>query len=397
MDQEKDKKLDEFFSDAMRNHDEIDFREQDWGMMEHMLNRRRKPFIMWMRVAGSVAAMLLIALGIWWLMPDKYNEQDTITRAKNNKPMQKITKRNEEPVVEGKGDSIAGLTVRKGVTAAGTTHRSKSSGPDAAPLNVDTLEKSLFQKDVNNSVADIASVKPVNNTGPDTAGMQYTDIVTTQDADTGVNEKVEKTQSPAKPQGVSKRPVFAISVLAAPDVNGVGSFGSSKVGANAGVMLSMKLSSRFTVSTGAAYSYKPYDVRFSQYRTIYQFAVNPTNVMADCRVLDIPLNIDYKFYSKKQNSLSMGAGLSSWFMLNEKYSFSYPGNASGPASYSVSNQNKHILGILNLQATYHRQLNQKVGIAVQPFMKVPLTNIGYSQVRLQSLGIAAGLTWNLSP
>jgi hypothetical protein len=53
--------------------------------------------------------------------------------------------------------------------------------------------------------------------------------------------------------------------------------------------------------------------------------------------------------------------------------------------------------VANLSATYQRQLNSKIALDVQPYLKLPLTDLGYGQVRLQTTGVAVGLTWNLNP
>jgi hypothetical protein len=84
-------------------------------------------------------------------------------------------------------------------------------------------------------------------------------------------------------------------------------------------------------------------------------------------------------------------------MLKESYKFNYADPyATGPSNFNVPNSSGYFFGVLNLNATYERQLNSKVGISLQPYLKLPLTNIGYSQSRLQSTGVAVGLTWNLN-
>jgi hypothetical protein len=114
-------------------------------------------------------------------------------------------------------------------------------------------------------------------------------------------------------------------------------------------------------------------------------------------MLDIPLNIGYQVFNKHQNKIIIGTGLSSYIMLHESYKFSYASaSAAGPASYTVANSNGYYFGVLNLNATFERRLNSKVGVDIQPYIKLPLTNIGYSQVRLQTTGIAVGLHWNLN-
>jgi hypothetical protein len=113
-------------------------------------------------------------------------------------------------------------------------------------------------------------------------------------------------------------------------------------------------------------------------------------------MIDIPLNVDYQVFNKQHNKISVGTGLSSYIMLSENYTFNYNPYASGPAGFSVPHSDKYFFSILNLSATYQRQLNSKVGVSLQPYYKVPLEKIGYSQVRLQTTGVAFGVIWNLN-
>jgi len=191
------------------------------------------------------------------------------------------------------------------------------------------------------------------------------------------------------------KPQFAITALASSDKNGVNSFQQAKPGTNVGLMFSMGISKRFTISTGAIYAAKQYQTDFAGYHTNYQFPTNPTNVLADCKMFDIPLNIDYKIFNTYRNKISIGTGVSSYLMLHESYQFSYAGYSDGPTHYNVPNPNKYLLSIINFQATYERQINSNVGITLQPYMKLPLSAVGASQVRLQSTGVAIGVTWNL--
>ena len=196
---------------------------------------------------------------------------------------------------------------------------------------------------------------------------------------------------------VGYRPQLTLSVIAAPDINGVGSFQQSKVGTNEGLLFSVGLSRKFTVSTGAIYSVKPYITGFENYHTPYQFPTNPVDVTADCRMLDIPVNLGYTIYNRHQNSVAIGTGLSSYLMLHESYKFNYANTyITGPSQFTVPNSDGYYFSIVNLNATFQHQVNSKVGFTVQPYVKLPLSSVGYSQVKLQTTGVALGLTWNLT-
>lgn len=264
------------------------------------------------------------------------------------------------------------------------------------------LESTAEQTNLSRTSTQVLAANGTNALNSDT-NLATADLITT---DKQLDNNSKRYATAVKQQQKKKSGVNALwpgnalvlSVLTAPDVNGVGSsFSRAQVGTTSGIMLSKGLGRRFTISTGALYAKKPYAASFSQYKTTYQFNINPTDVYADCRVLDIPINIDYRLYSKGRNMVAIGTGISSYFMLRENYRFDYntPG-ASGPATYNISNQNQHILGVLNLNATYQRRINTNFGLNIQPYMKLPLTNIGYGRVDLQSTGVAVGVSWYLT-
>jgi hypothetical protein len=51
---------------------------------------------------------------------------------------------------------------------------------------------------------------------------------------------------------------------------------------------------------------------------------------------------------------------------------------------------------MNLQASYERKVAPNVGLSFTPYLKLPLSNIGYSQVKVQTFGVAVGLNWNIN-
>jgi hypothetical protein len=234
-------------------------------------------------------------------------------------------------------------------------------------------------------------------TGSDIPAIASVDIL----PKTSSGNPIGSTAKPGK-KGVSKaglayHPQFALSVIASPELNGVNSLQQNTAGSNFGVLFSVGVLKKFTVSTGATYSTKPYATAFANYHTSYKFKTNPQSITADCRVLDIPINVDYQVYSKHRNKISIGSGLSSYIMMHESYEYNYADPATvGPEYFNVKNPNKYLFSILNLQATYQRQINSKVGISLQPYLKLPLSTIGVSQVRLQTAGLAVGLNWNLN-
>jgi hypothetical protein len=405
MNNENDNGLDDLFKKKLEDPvGQIGYDEEDWDALEQMLDKRtkRKGLIFWLPIISSAAAVLLLVLG-WWNFRTKTDQQhqqirlqavnhhqksntDTIgglgRQALTQNPAQTPTQKNPAnyavtPNVN-KGSKISNSLLVAGGASHATTSVTETGQKDTTINRADEpLLAANFTTVFTPEQITAQQVSPVD------LQKKYPAVL---------NAVTHITKNPA-----AFRPVYALSVLAAPDVNGVGSFQQGKVGTNAGLLFTAGVSKKFTISTGVLYSDKPYLTPFENYHTSYQFQQNPINVSATCRMLDIPLNIGYQIYNKHQNKLSIGTGLSSYIMLQQDFKFNYADPyAKGPSDFNVPNSSGYFFGILNLNATYERQINSKVGITLQPYLKLPLTNIGYSEVRLQTTGVAVGLSWNLN-
>lgn len=421
---DKDKELDDFFQKRLQDPVGPAYREDDWSSLEQMLGKSRNPrVIYWLPYVSSAAAILLLFLGWWAFRPKQAPQSQSQVAVTHQKPSSA-----ETPVVSGQQPAIKDqnslqLAEQSPVTKNNTnaskvnTYTYSKSGKQASTSGKNPVEYnpgrqfvSLIQtKRESNGKRETgrdfvmlssAGIRPVfENDLINEPLVGSHDLARRQDASmsAGVKPKTKITSTQAF------RPQFALAVLAAPDLNGVGSFQQSKVGTNIGVLFSAGISRKLTITTGVIYSAKPYLTNFESYHTLYKFPVTPINVTADCRMLDIPLNVGYQVYNKHQNRISIGTGLSSYLMLHENYTFNYAASNhsygygySSPTSYTVPHSKSYLMGVFNLNATYERTVSSKLAIAVEPYLKLPLANIGYSQVRLQSTGVAVGLKWNLN-
>ena len=422
-------KLDQLFKDGLSgSEDHIAFREEDWTSMEQLLdNKPGKKTVLLRRIyyISGIAAILLLAIGLFFFI--KNNGQDNVTQNKLVIKNRTQTKGNNDQTVKPFKDSISKPPAVNESLGSNSANNQQNKLDQQVPAN---RNGRYFPGGVNQTIAPpfIAKTPVINNPTKDSSinngsnnnnntvdvnktvtppvNQPQNNIATITPPDTAGTKTVEPVQQVKTDRGSLKPifrrgPRFTLSILAAPDINAVNSFSRNQVGTNLGFQLGIRLSKKFTISTGAAYAIKPYSASGSQYDSPNWVGKSlndlPTNVAANCKVLDIPVNLNYQFYSKGKNSFSLGSGLSSYIMLRENYHFDF-NDGSGRPSYDVQidNKNRHILGVLNLNATYERKINSKFSTIIQPYMKLPLTGIGNGRVDLKSTGVALGVSWNIN-
>jgi hypothetical protein len=442
---DKDDNLDKLFKNGLEDPlNEPAFREADWASMEQALRKQNKraAVVYWLPALGSAAAIILLILGWLFLKPvvvkPGKNEQVAVKRhngpgsdstnlVKNNtgtsggpnrqaadsnmQQAQTTAKNAITPPANGGQKSNSFFTLSSGKGRRNDTGQNDRSGQPGAEAVVaagvnqgqlpDTLDhRAAIAKNINpgKTVLGTADDKTILGTADGKTVLGTADEKKENDKGQMTLQVAPVTKKGPGAQNSGFRPQYAISVLASADLNGVNSaFQQSQVGGNFGALFSMNFAPKWTVTTGAMYDVKPYLTNFSNYHTNYQFKETPTSVNANCRMLDIPINVSYQVYKQQANKISIGTGLSSYFMLREDYQFNYSDPyQTGPAHYTVINKNHNILSVLNLETTYTRQVNPKMGVSIQPYMKVPLSDVGASQVRLRSAGIALGFSWNIN-
>jgi hypothetical protein len=422
----KEKEFDDIFKKGLGDPVEAGYQEQDWNALEQMLdgNKKRRGFVFWLPILSS-AAILLIAFGWWLLRPETVQNQHQRPQIAMHQPVQ----------AGGAGKAVVQSTTQQGkvsspvnlVAQSGTVVTGNKTKKDINTTGFSVAKPGISNAyQANNNKAN-ATLKGSNIVPITPAGKGYETLINTAPQQpitlaainpaltaTGLGNNLtidsvdvkhealaanrpDKTNKITTKSIFVQHPRYALSVFGAPEVNGVNSFQQTRSGTNIGLVFSAGLFKKITFSTGALYALKPYNTYFSNYLGNSQPGSNLSSINADCRVLDIPLNVDFQFYSKNRNSFSIGSGLSSYIMLHESYQYNYTDPAvNGSVNYTVPNTNKYIFGVLNLQATYTRQINSAMGLSIQPYMKLPLTGIGANDAKLQTAGVAIGLSWNLN-
>ena len=183
---------------------------------------------------------------------------------------------------------------------------------------------------------------------------------------------------------------WAISAMVSLDMSATGLDGFTDPGTMFGLGVEYYIAPGWSIQTGAAISVKKYSALGSEY-TIEGWGQgridNLETVLANCLVIDIPINIRKYFTTKNGNAWYASGGVSSYLMLREDYDYTYTQNPVGwGATDRARNENQHYLGILNLSFGYETSIGKNLGFGIEPFVKLPLTGIGQGGVEFLSFG-----------
>lgn len=413
--------IDELFRKGLnQGKDPVDFREQDWTALAQRLNRytRRKYATVWLKPLTGVAAILLLAFGIWALWPVT-QEPPNRQVAREQQASQTPEKQNESLPApeEQETDSTAEPSDSPELAAhqpiveqlAEKTRREESG---VSGERVSTPERDSLQR----KASDLKEIAPKENIAENPVATR-TDSINPADKELVSAQKPDDQPSSqgAEESTVIRNPVVAetdhaivsepknrlvaLSLLVAPAFNGVDNLNNGKTGTDVGLLLTLGLSRRWSFSTGALYAKKLYETGFSSNYSNGNNGYGDPDIQlvdADCRVLDIPLNINYAIIDKGKTTISLGTGISSYIMLREDYRFvSDDPYVEVPADIHLINENQHWLSVLNLHASYQQRLSSKMSLSLQPYLKIPVKDIGYAKVKLQSLGMALSASWTL--
>jgi len=111
------------------------------------------------------------------------------------------------------------------------------------------------------------------------------------------------------------------------------------------------------------------------------------------RLYELPVNIKYTIISGKHN-LFATTGISSYLMRSENYDYEYTQtNQPGGHNYlSYTKETKNWFSVANFSLGYTHKLGSNGSFRIEPYLRLPLTNLGTANMPMMSTGLNIGFT-----
>ena len=351
---------------------EPQFEEAAWNKMEQKLRKRDR--LVFFRNATAVCMVLLAAFVAFYNVSDtelKQNEVVVINKPSDGQTKERDTIDTDKEILRASTQSGRNKNLASSTAEAQDTVTYVNSG--MRPLPVSPAQENL---------AVVKSVPPATS-----------DNVLPETLTPG-----EISAEPEKPTTSKRVMPMSLSISAGPEFNSASSVIGGSPGFSAGLAFGVGVTKRLSLRTGIQYSMKGYHANNYAYKFNNERIQGLiTEVDATCAVLEMPLLASYRITENYKRSIDLNAGISSYFMLKEDYTFKYT-STYGNQDRLVErrNENQHYLSVVDLSATYFIKLKkERVKLGFEPFLKIPLTGVGEGKVKLKSSGISLRLRYDL--
>ena len=194
---------------------------------------------------------------------------------------------------------------------------------------------------------------------------------------------------------------LTIGILGGPDLSTVGGLSNFETpGYKLGVSVEYNLSKDWALSIGAIHSKVQYTARGNDYsppQGYWSYGTIPDETIAQCFIIDIPISLKYNLAYFEHSRIYAGGGISSYIMLNEEYQFKYGGyNGSGqPDRWQERTGTRHWMSNAMVSLGFEQDISKDLSVRVEPFIKIPMREVGWGNVKLYSMGSLFSINYNL--
>jgi len=221
---------------------------------------------------------------------------------------------------------------------------------------------------------------------------------TANPADTWMETEDKKNVAAAaakRPAIKMKTSGWYVGLQLGPDISSVKGQAIETAGISGGFLLGYQMNA-FGIESGITWDRKNY-YSSGQYFSTKKLYLPPTtritDLSGDCYMIEIPLNLSYRFASSAKNSWYASAGVSSYFMKNENYDYNYDTYGVQTAGYKTyKNSSNTLLAVVNLGVGFRHSIGKTTSLLVQPYFKLPLKGAGIGDLPITSSGISFGIT-----
>ncbi len=191
----------------------------------------------------------------------------------------------------------------------------------------------------------------------------------------------------------------SIGLISGPDLSTVGSLNDfTDPGYQIGLTAEIDIFSNFSLIAGilqANVRYQEYS-RGENYTSSYGNNLIPVYTYAECSLLKIPLKAKYNLLDFSRSRLFATAELSSYIMIQEDYQFQFAnGTNPGQDSWSGRTGTSHWFSNAGLSIGYEVDLLPHWSIRAEPYLKLPVREVGWGNARLYSVGSYFSLNFQI--
>ena len=413
------------FDDLFRrneDHMDIQYQEEDWLKLEKELNKHDAKLAYRRRLGYIAAAAILLISFIGYLTFDNHSRLNQLDRL-----MEEQMTSNDEPSDSGRqatpgadnstenevgGDTGATKQAEGQNSAADQDDmyrfEEEPSGFDNAQRRqadtlkpgsgIDHAEFSLVADCIDCSAIEKPNRDPQNIDGR----FSSVNIPTYRDSQTDALSaySFERGDISGHDHSSDRLSRFSIGVKATPDLSTVGGLSNfQSPGYSFGFDIAYRINERLSVSTGVARSVVKYNANEGGYDMpgYLTGGMIPDRMTGECILLDIPLSLRYDVLSFSVSRIFATGSLSSYIMLNEAYSFGYENSYGSTVESNYDNRTgtSHLMSNAGISIGYEHDLNSRFSVRIEPQLKIPLRQVGVTNVRLFSLGSFFSLSYNL--
>ena len=433
-------RLESFFKKVSGRPD-ISYEEEDWKKLEARLDAKEMRSSVAKRnrnrFAGASAVAILLVGGLYWLSQPSFEQpsaavsenQETSTSASNVMDDEPIPLAKDLTTEKENNSTVSANTSNSSVESLAAANRvnkaenrdayrrtatnddflsrdeasgdnsvvNATSGPDE--VNQPDFDQQSAERSVETLVAatqinlDESSASDDIKTSPATADKIKQKA---NSADSVVREENGVKVIDAYGSGLTEHPAsprLSLLLSIAPDFSTVAFDYYTDPGQSFGLMVHYHVKRSWSFSAGIVKSFKKYVGDGDDYTPPNGYWRNNTNgivpetVNGSCNVLEIPTMVQYTIADKGKNRFLVGAGASSYIMLDQAYKYNFeqpnPGAKQGWSSHKTSTL---FLNVINVTAGFEHRIFPGFMMGIEPYLKIPIEGIGWSDMKLYSAG-----------
>lgn len=434
---------------------EFEYNETAWGQMEHLLERRdRRRQMLWWLVGVLMSTLLLIIAYLYWegnnTLVNVIDGQIELSPVNEVSPTSEVLETTvSNSIAQNEVQSFIVADIHKIKTPINPINQSaKNKIIDQNNILIkklkqsEQIESSSVLKEVHHSVSlkthkgteqktafpsnDLKVVKLATSTElfKATSNNQKQNFTNTH---TRLTTRLAPLPSLSKESPLFSIPVdftkssledlikvhntsqeqipfntnhFVIGLLMSKELSFVNMADMTSVKWKAGLSVEYRFKGKHALKFGANYSRKDYMTRaMDDYQVADGFwpkSTTPNTASGIGDILELSLTKSFFVNGHDKKGLFVNAGLTSYFLLKERYNYTYDTNDPELLwSWNGTNTNQHWFGIGEISLGYNLPFADKSSLQIAPYAQIPLTGVGHGSLKIFSSGVSVRYNFHL--